>query len=47
VRQFLKSGVRCEHIDGGTMYSIMAAAEQWPASPWLEPWQPTGDQVMP
>ncbi len=36
-----------EHIDGGTMYPIMAAAEHWPASPWMEQWQPTGDQVMP
>ena len=36
-----------EHIDGGTMYPIMAAAEHWPASPWIEHWQPTGDQVMP
>ena len=36
-----------EHIDGGTMYAIMAAAEHWPASPWLQPWTPTGDQKMP
>ena len=36
-----------EHIDGGTMYPIMAAAEHWPESPWMQPWQPTGDQVMP
>ena len=36
-----------EHIDGGTMHAIMAAAEGWPPSPWLQPWQPTGDQVMP
>jgi uncharacterized damage-inducible protein DinB len=36
-----------EHLDGGTMHSIMAAAEHWPASPWIKPWQPTGDQVMP
>jgi uncharacterized damage-inducible protein DinB len=36
-----------EHIDGGTMYPIMAAAEHWPASPWIAPWQPTGDQMMP
>jgi hypothetical protein len=36
-----------EHIDGGSMYSIMAAAEKWPESPWLQPWKPTGEQVMP
>ena len=35
-----------EHIDGGTMYPIMAAAEKWPASPWMQPWKPSGDQVM-
>ena len=29
-----------EHIDGGTMYPIMAAAEDWPDSPWLERWKP-------
>ena len=36
-----------EHIDGGTMYPIMAAAEHWPESPWMQPWKPTGDQVVP
>jgi hypothetical protein len=36
-----------EHIDGGSMYSIVAAAEKWPESPWLQPWKPTGEQVMP
>ena len=36
-----------EHIDGGTMYPIMAAAEHWPASPWMQPWQPSGEQVLP
>ena len=36
-----------EHIDGGTMYPIMAAAEHWPESPWMQPWKPTGGQVMP
>ena len=33
-----------EHVDGGTMYPIMAAAENWPDSPWLERWKPTGDE---
>jgi hypothetical protein len=36
-----------EHIDGGTTYPIMAAAENWPDSAWIQPWKPTGDQVMP
>ena len=36
-----------EHIDGGQMYPIMAAAEHWPESPRIQPWTPTGDQVMP
>lgn len=36
-----------EHIDGGTMYPIMAAAEGWPSSPWMQPWQPTGNQQAP
>lgn len=34
-----------EHIDGGTMYPIMAAAENWPDSPWLQRWTPSGDQA--
>ena len=36
-----------EHLDGGTMHPIMAAAEHWPASPWIKPWTPSGEQVMP
>ena len=36
-----------EHIDGGQTYPIMAAAEHWPESPWIHPWKPSGDQVMP
>jgi len=36
-----------EHLDGGTMFPIMAAAERWPASPWMQPWTPSGEQVMP
>jgi uncharacterized damage-inducible protein DinB len=34
-----------EAIDGGTGFAIMAAAEGWPATPWLEPWKPSGAQV--
>ncbi len=29
-----------EHLDGATMYPLMAAAEGWPTNPWLEPWRP-------
>ena len=29
-----------ESIDGATMYPLMAAAEGWPATDWLQPWQP-------
>lgn len=29
-----------EHIDGATMYELMAGAEGWPATEWLSPWQP-------
>jgi uncharacterized damage-inducible protein DinB len=29
-----------EHIDGATMYALMAAAEGWPETDWLKPWKP-------
>ena len=29
-----------EHIDGATMYELLAAAEGWPETPWLKPWRP-------
>jgi uncharacterized damage-inducible protein DinB len=29
-----------ESIDGATAYPLMAAAEGWPATPWMQPWQP-------
>lgn len=29
-----------EHIDGATMYGLMAAVEGWPENPWVKPWQP-------
>ncbi|MDQ1468012.1 MAG: hypothetical protein QOH10_2427 [Actinomycetota bacterium] len=29
-----------ESIDGATAYPLMAAAEGWPATPWLQPWEP-------
>jgi len=27
-----------ESIDGATMFALMAAAEGWPATEWLQPW---------
>ena len=29
-----------ESVDGATAFPIMAAAEGWPSTPWLLPWQP-------
>ncbi len=29
-----------ESIDGATAFPIMAAAEGWPSTPWLQPWEP-------
>jgi uncharacterized damage-inducible protein DinB len=29
-----------ESIDGATMFELMAAAEGWPATDWLQPWTP-------
>ncbi|WP_103340532.1 DinB family protein [Amycolatopsis sp. CA-126428] len=29
-----------EHIDGGTAFPLMAAAEGWPESPFIKPWTP-------
>jgi uncharacterized damage-inducible protein DinB len=29
-----------EHVDGATAYGLMAAAERWPATEWLKPWEP-------
>jgi hypothetical protein len=31
-----------ESIDGATAFPLMAAAEGWPATSWLQPWQPPG-----
>ena len=28
-----------ESLDGATAFPLMAAAESWPASPWVKPWQ--------
>jgi uncharacterized damage-inducible protein DinB len=29
-----------ESLDGATAFPVMAAAEGWPATPWLQPWAP-------
>ena len=29
-----------ESIDGATMFELMAAAEGWPATEWVRPWEP-------
>lgn len=31
-----------EALDGATATPLMAAAEGWPATPWLQPWTPDG-----
>ena len=33
-----------EHVDGATMYELMAGAEGWPATDWLTPWQPPAER---
>ena len=29
-----------ETIDGASAFPLMAAAEGWPATPWMQPWAP-------
>ena len=29
-----------EALDGATAFPLMAAAESWPATDWLQPWAP-------
>jgi uncharacterized damage-inducible protein DinB len=29
-----------ESIDGATAFPLLAAAEGWPSTPWLQPWEP-------
>jgi Protein of unknown function (DUF664) len=29
-----------EAVDGATAFPLMAAAEGWPSTPWLQPWTP-------
>ncbi|HET8681480.1 MAG TPA: DinB family protein [Micromonosporaceae bacterium] len=28
-----------ESVDGATAFSLLAAAEGWPSTPWVQPWQ--------
>jgi hypothetical protein len=30
-----------ESLDGATAFPLMAAAEGWPSTPWLQPWEPS------
>lgn len=30
-----------EALDGASAFPLMAAAEHWPATPWMQPWTPT------
>lgn len=36
-----------EAIDGATAFPLMAAAEGWPTSPWMQPWTPGGNGPAP
>jgi uncharacterized damage-inducible protein DinB len=31
-----------ESLDGATAFPLMAAAEGWPSTPWLQPWEAPG-----
>jgi uncharacterized damage-inducible protein DinB len=35
-----------ESIDGATAMPLMAAAEGWPPSPWLQPWEPPAPPML-
>jgi uncharacterized damage-inducible protein DinB len=34
-----------EAVDGATAYPLMAAAEGWPETPWMQPWKPAATRV--
>ena len=34
-----------ESVDGGTAFPLMAAVENWPATPWLQPWKSRSEQA--
>jgi uncharacterized damage-inducible protein DinB len=33
-----------EGVDGATAFPLMAAAEDWPATPWMKPWAPASSE---
>ena len=35
-----------EAVDGATAFPLMAAAEGWPATPWIQPWEPGVREAM-
>ena len=34
-----------EGVDGATAFPLMAAVEGWPATPWMQPWEPGAGSV--
>ena len=36
-----------ESLDGATAYPLMAAAEHWPETHWMQPWKPAATQTSP
>jgi uncharacterized damage-inducible protein DinB len=36
-----------ESLDGATAIPLLAAAEGWPSTPWLEPWRRDGSRATP
>ncbi|MGH3855467.1 MAG: DUF664 domain-containing protein, partial [Pseudonocardiaceae bacterium] len=34
-----------ESLDGATARPLMAAAEGWPANPWVQPWKTPSQQT--
>jgi uncharacterized damage-inducible protein DinB len=36
-----------EMIDGATAFPLMAAVEGWPATEWMQPWQPVSSPARP
>ena len=36
-----------ESLDGATAFPLLATVEDWPATPWLQPWTPSEDARAP
>ncbi|HET8658609.1 MAG TPA: DinB family protein [Micromonosporaceae bacterium] len=36
-----------ESVDGATAFSLLAAAEGWPSTPWVQPWQAPAARPVP